>query len=392
MKSIRFLMSLLLLFVVASCGGKKHLDLTGMVPMPQDRETVNVPKECEYLYGTKSYEVAVVEFANNTGYGDMTVKNRQTNAAGVSDTVGVGVGTGRVDRRGNYVGMGVGSSHTVSAYSSNSTEFMSQFAPSLGTFAQSVTEETLAQLGGVNLINRSHMDKILREQQFQMTLADPNSVMEFGRLSGVKYIFTGSVDNIQAQYTAPSSVSGNGSNLGMMVSALSAGYNAAASGWFVSTAMTLNLIDAETGKVIYSKTVKSKERATQSPNFQPDIIINTAKRIMGNAVQAAKNELTNIFEMNGYINEMRGGKKVVQINLGSEKGIHYGDVLDVYDVQVATDFLTKESKCNLVKLDARVTVSDQISSGGSWGYLEGAEAALRNVKIGSHVKRSAVGE
>lgn len=389
---IKLLMLPLLLLGAVSCGGKKHLDLTGIAPMPQDQEAVNIPKDCEYLYEARKWEVAVVEFANNTGYGDMTVKNSQTNTAGVSNTVGASVDTGRVDRRGRYTGVGVGASSTVSAYSSNSSEFMGQFAPSLGTFAQSVTEETLSQLGGVTLVNRSHLDKILQEQQFQMTMADPDSVMEFGRLSGVRYIFTGSVDNIQANYVAPTGVRSGNSDFGTILSALSAGYDAVASGWFVSASITLNLIDAETGKVIYSKTVNSKERATQSSNFQADIIINTAKRMMGDAVKAARSELTGLFEMNGYINEMRGGKKVARINLGSDNGVHEGDVMDVYDVQVATDFLTKEMKCSLIKLNAKIIISDQISSAGSWGYVEGPDAALSGVKIGSHVKRSAVGK
>lgn len=375
--------------ILCGCAKNYHLDLASMQPMPQDQEAADIPRNCEYLYENKKWEVAVVEFINNTGYGDMSLTTGSHTTSGTTNTVGVGAKTGKINRKGNYAEVGVDFEKAFSNFKGSSAEFMGEFAPSLGTFAQSVTEEALAQLGGVSLINRSHLDKILQEQQFQMTLADPDTVMEFGLLSGAKYIFTGSVDNIQANYVAPTGLRSNNTEIGAIISVISAGYDSAASGWFVTAAFTLNLLDAETGKLLYSRAFNGKKRATQSENFQADIVINTAKLIISEAVKTARNDLVNVFEVSGYINEIRGGKKIAQINLGADSGIHEGDILDVYDVHIATDFMTKRQKCSLIKLDAKVIVSDQISSGGSWGFIEGKRDS---VKIGSYVKRSAVKE
>lgn len=380
------------IIILVSCAKNYNLNPNAMQPLDSDKLTVDMVKECQHLYEPKKWEIAVLEFDNNTGYGDMDIKNTSSNTKGNAKTVGVGVGVAKVDRRGNAVGVGVGASNTNFKYSTNSVEFMGQFAPSLGTFAQSITEETLSQLGGVTLINRSHLEKVLKEQQFQMTIADPDTIMEFGRLSGVKYIVTGSVDNIQAKYVAPSNVRADGSDLAAIISLVSATYDVAASGWFVSSKMTISLIDAETGEVIHSKSVEDKIRASQSQNFQPDVIINAAKKIMSDAVNTSKNEFMKIFEVTGYINELRGGKKIAHINLGNNKGIQAGNVFDVYNLNISTDFLTKEKKCDLVKLDAKIVVSDQISEDGSWGFIKGSKSVLDNIKIGTYIKRVSLSE
>ncbi len=380
------------IITLVSCAKNYNLNPNSMQSLDSDKLSIDMVKECQHLYEPKKWEIAVLEFDNNTGYGDMSVKNTASNTKGNAKTVGVEVGVSKVDRRGNSIGVGVGASNTNEQYSTNSEEFMGQFAPSLGTFAQSITEETLSQLGGVTLINRSHLEKVLKEQQFQMTIADPDTVMEFGRLSGVKYIVTGSVDNIQAKYVAPSNVRSNGSDIAAIISLASATYDVAASGWFVSSKMTISLIDAETGEIIYSKSVEGKIRASQSQNFQPDIIINAAKKIMSDAVNTAKNEFTKIFEVAGYVNELRGGKKIAHINLGKNKGIQTGNVFDVYNLNISTDFLTKEKKCDLVKLNAKIVVSDQISEDGAWGFIKGSKSVLDNIKIGSYIKRVSLSE
>lgn len=387
---VKYLIVIFTLVVGISCSKNYDLDPTSMQQMPNDTNRLDIVKECKHLYESKKWEVAVLEFTNNTGYQDMTIKNTQSTTRGTANTVGVGVGVASADRRGNIVGVGVGASKTNFKYSTNSNEFMGQFAPSLGPFAQSVTEEVISQMGGVNLVSRSHLDKILKEQQFQMTLADPNTVMEFGLLSGVKYIVTGSVDNIQAKYVAPTNLRDADSDVGAILSLVSATYDVAASGWFVSADITVTFLDAETGKVMFTKSFKDSKRATQSPNFQPDIIINTAKQIFSNSIKNATNDLVKVFEMTGYVNELRGGKKIAHLNLGSKDGIQPGNVLDVYDMNISTDFLTNEKKCNLVKLNAKIIISNQISEGGSWGFVKGNDAVLNNVKIGSFVKRSSV--
>lgn len=387
----KFLLAVLVIPVTllsVSCG-KPNIDLGATTVTPIDMQMVEIPKQCEYLYNTKTWEVAVLEFNNNTGYGQALVGGSNTRGRGVSrtNTVGAGVVVG-----GPHVAVGVGSStsRTTGLYSQDSTSFIAEFAPSLSTFAQSVTEEALVSMGGVSVVSRSHLENILKEQKFQMTIADPSKIMEFGKLAGVKLVFTGSVDNIETKYVAPSNMRGDDSSIGMLVNIISAGVDMAQQGWYVGVTFTLNLIDAETGKVIYSKKFNDNCRATQSGGFQPDLVINAAKGLFSKAVSNAKNELTSIFEVKGYINEMRGGKAIGKINLGSAKGVKEGDTFDLYSVYESTDFLTKEVKCSMAKTGATLLIADHVNEGEAWGVISGKSKALENVKIGTLAVRSAV--
>lgn len=376
------------LFLVPACG-RPVIDMSVMQLTPADSQTADVPKSCEYLYETKSWEIAVLEFKNNTGYGQGVVGGSSTVGAGLSrtETVGTGFAVG-----GPHAAMGIGAStsSTASVWSEDSSLFLTEFAPSLNTFAQSVTEDTLASIGGVNVLSRSQMENILKEQQFQMTLADTNTIMELGKLAGVKYIFTGSVDNIETKYIAPTALDGGDSTIGLMVSIVSASVDMAQQGWYVTVSFTLNLIDAETGKILYSKRFKDSGRATQSYAFQPNLVINAAKGLFSSAVTKARDELSNIFEIKGYINEMRGGKRIAKINLGSAKGIKEGDVFDLYEIYSSTDFLTKEKKCSMSKTGAKLTIADQVSASEAWGFVSGKDKQKEKVKIGTLAVRSSL--
>lgn len=387
----RFLLPIVsFLFLVPACG-RPIIDMSAMQLTPSDSQTAEVPKFCEYLYETKSWEIAVLEFKNNTGYGQGVVGGSSSLGTGLSrtETVGTGFAIGGPHAA---LGAGVSTSNTAGVWSEDSSLFLTEFAPSLNTFAQSVTEDTLASIGGVSVLSRSQMENILKEQQFQMTLADTDTIMELGKLSGVKYIFTGSVDNIETKYIAPTALDGGDSPIGLMVSIVSAGVDMAQQGWYVTVSFTLNLIDAETGKILYSKRFKDSGRATQSYTFQPNLVINAAKGLFSSAVTKARDELSNIFEIKGYINEMRGGKRIAKINLGSAKGIKEGDVFDLYEIYSSTDFLTKEQKCSMSKTGAKLTIADQVSASEAWGFVSGKDKQKEKVKIGTLAVRSSLAE
>ena len=390
MSYIKAVCMAILVLYIGGCG-RPPINLSLMKPMSGDSVVLNIPDSCQYLYEHKKWSIAVLEFANNTGYGNMTLKN--TDTAGNIHTKSTAVGAGVVannhhgNKYGTFAAVGVSNTN----YSNNRAEFMGQFAPSLGAFAQSVVENALVSVGGVNVYNRSYMDKIMQEHKFQMSIADPDSVVEFGNLSGVRYIITGSVDNINAKYVRPTEVENNGSDFGSILSAVSAGYDAFISGWFVTAKITIELIDTETGKIIYSDTMDSKRRATQSKNFQADIIINTAKSIITEDMHQFRENAAKVFAVTGYVNELRGGKQIAQINIGSKDGIRKGDVLDVLSVNVSKDFRTNQVKCELINTGISIEISEQISDESAWGYVEGKKDNLENIMIGSIVRRSELG-
>ncbi len=375
------------LLIATGCASTT-IDLAKFQQTGDDSGAVSVPDECMHLYRPDTWEIAVVEFANNTGYrNDIDINNTSTSgaalAATTSRTTGVAVGNSNI-----AIGASRTNSLTGMVYSEDSTTFMTQFAPSLGTFAQSTVEEAISQIGGIKLYSRAALEQILAEQQFQMSIADPDTVMEFGKLSGVKYILTGSVDNIAASYIQPTNMRSSESELATALSFISIIKDVATSGWYVAVSITLTLVDAETGEVIFSQSFEKEERATQSTNFQPDIIINSAKAMIIESLEESNNYIADHFAIAGYINSTKGGRKIAQLNLGDDAGVKEGDEFTVYRLSVVTDFLTRANHCSLEETGATVTISNQIDEKFSWGVVEADDHEVELIKAGAYVKRT----
>ncbi len=374
---------------MAGCA-KPMLNVSDHQQMPSDSEVTNVPDDCLHLYRPETWQIAVVEFANNTGYqNEINIDNTDTTGVALShtraNTTGVVAGGRNV-----AVGASTTKARTKTIYSEDSTTFMTQFAPSLGTFAQSAVEEAIANIGGVQLYNRSSLDQILAEQQFQMTIADPDTVMEFGRLSGVKFILTGSVDYIETKYIQPTQVRDMSNEVATAFTIASLIADTALSGWYVSVATTLTLLNAETGEVVFSQRFEDEARASQHTNFQPDLIINAAKSLIVTALDNSKNYIADHFAITGYVNATRGDKTIAQINLGKSDGVKEGDVFTVHTLNVATDFLTQSSFCTVETVDAEIIISNQIDSENAWGYIKANKKSMPHVKTGAYIKRTEI--
>lgn len=391
MKSMLRVLSIAAVSVsVAACMGAPKIDPTALTITPQDTQVVQIPKECDALYKTNKMSVAVLEFANNTTFGDMTARN--TNTTGQVSTQHASAGVVGVVAAPGAVGIGHASvSKTDTQYSENQEEFMRQIAPKIGEFAQGSVETNLVQMGGVDIFSRQQMEKIMREQQFQMTLADPNTAVKFGKLAGVPYIVTGSVDNIAAKYIPPVSVQSNQrDSLGSML--LKLGTQAAVNtqtGWNVNTEMTVSMVDVATGQILFQKKVNGREVAGGGNVFNPEMIITAAKKAMGEAVDDIRPELSKIFEVKGYINELRGGKQAALVSLGTKHGLKAGEKLEVFDFIVSTDFMTKQKKCNIVKLPIEIITSEQVDETQAWVTIKSEKPEmLGKMSVGSLVKRA----
>ncbi|MDR2400256.1 MAG: penicillin-binding protein activator LpoB, partial [Deferribacteraceae bacterium] len=175
--SLNRLRIFLLLFFSAGCAAA--IDPSLMEIGTGDMEEISIPSVCGGIYDRAGINVAVAEFLNNTAY-----QSGQVTTASGSSGFGVAVAPG-------FAG-----GHTFHNYESASR----YLEPQLGEFAQSAVEGVLVNLGGVNVVARSQLDRILKEQQFQITIADPDTAVNFGRLAGARYMITGSVDNIKVSY------------------------------------------------------------------------------------------------------------------------------------------------------------------------------------------------
>jgi uracil phosphoribosyltransferase len=58
-------------------------------------------------------------------------------------------------------------------------------------------EGSLANMGGLKNYSRADLDKVMKEQKLQQSgLFDDKTLVKVGKLAGVKYIVTGSIDSV----------------------------------------------------------------------------------------------------------------------------------------------------------------------------------------------------
>lgn len=376
--------------LVFACAQPPKIDPGSMQITPADQEQVQIPKVCEAQYQGKKYKIAVVDFANNTGYGDMKAVNTQIQGQSQTTTksaavAGVVVGPGAAGF--GYAGV----SQKDHKYSADINTFYREIAPNLGQYAQSAVENAMMEIGGVQVFTRQQVGKVLQEQGFQMNMADPNTVVKFGKISGVDYIITGTVDLIKAHYVAKTD-SGNtntGSPLLNLTLALAkATVDAATVGWNVNTEMTVQLVDAATGQLVISKKVKGRELAGEQPAFNPELVVNAAKKAFGESVDDIKPEFSEMFGAKAYINQLRGNKQLAMISLGKADGIKPGDKIEAYEFMEITDFMTKKVSCTKSKIDVEMVTSTQVDENSSWVKIEGKPEQTKRLKVGTLIKRA----
>ncbi|MCX8083596.1 MAG: CsgG/HfaB family protein [Calditerrivibrio sp.] len=388
MRFFKYLSVLAVVFLFA-CAQPPKLDPGAMQITPADQEQVQVPKICEAQYQGKKYKVAVVDFANNTGYGDMKAVNTQiqgqsqttTKSAGVAGVV-VGPGAAGV----GYAGV----TQKDHKYSADINTFYREIAPNLGQYAQSAVEDAIMKIGGVQVFTRQQVGKVLQEQGFQMNMADPNTVTKFGKISGVDYIITGTVDLIKAHYVQRTKNDTNTGNVwvNLALAATKAAVDAATVGWNVNTEMTVQLIDASTGQLVLSKKVKGRELAGEQPAFNPELVVNAAKKAFGESVDDIKPEFSDLFGAKAYINQLRGGKQVALVSLGKADGIQPGNKIEAYEFMEIQDFMTKKMNCQKTKIDVDIIVSNQVDENSAWVKIEGKPENIKRLKVGTLVKRA----
>jgi len=350
----------------------------------EDQEQVIIPDVCKPQYKNKTYRVAVVPFLNNTSYAEMTARNSQIE--GQADIRRREMGAGGVIVGPGAAGIGyAGASKTDINYSANVNTFMRQIAPKIGEFAQSAVENTIVNLGGVDVFTRSQMQNVLNEQNFQMNLADQNTIVQFGKLAGVDYIISGSVDYINAKYIPKTKLEDTGN---VWLNLTQAVAKSMTEGWNVTTEMTIQMIDVATGQVVVSKKVKGRELGGTKPGFNPELVISAAKKAMGESVADIKPVFSKRFSVRGYINQVRGGKSAALISIGRNDGIKPGDAVEAYQFEAIKDFMSGKVQCYKSTIPVIITVTGQINENSAWVIIKGDESVKSRIKVGTLVERA----
>jgi curli biogenesis system outer membrane secretion channel CsgG len=329
-----------------------------------DSDTFNLPSKCQYLYEQDTKIIAVTDFEDKTSFKN-TIKQS---------------GSIRYNNR---------------SYSS-SEHLYKDISAQFGEFARGALESGIVNIGGVTVAARAQMDQILREQEFQMTIADPDTAVDFGRLLGAQYIITGTIDNINASYTDPMNYEyeSDGSTesiiANLVVGALSYAANTSA-GWNIDVEATMNVIDVSTGEIIATKRERAKSNAGDAPGFDTEQIIAGAKKALGVAISAMTPTLASQFSPKGYINELRGEKSIALINIGTNNGVNIGDTIQPYEITVRRDFISGRESCVMTPLGFTTTVAATPESEHAWVKVNTSDdEKLKKLQIGTLVQRTEV--
>jgi len=395
----RFALMFLASFFLAACATVPKID-----PMayPVDKgPKESPPKVCKSAYESIFPKVAVVNFTNNSTFDYANVV--QAHVQGSSQRTAVG---------GAAVGVVPGAAGVVwgtkekRQFQRDSEVTQRQVNAKLSESVEDGVMDELVNMGGAKVFTRKEMEKILSEQKFQRSgLVDESTLVRLGKFAGVKYIITGSVNNVDLAYKTYSSArqglgkGGSGSwGVDLLGSAMAAGLESQ-EGWNIGTELTMRILDVETGEILFSDKVHGKHIIGKIPYPNYDALVGGIKKAASKGLEDARPKLSKWFTVKGYIRQLRTSpdqkERFANINIGEKVGLKPGSKMIAYTFEEMDDedpvSGSKKITCNIVKLPVELTVTDQIQAEMAWVTVEGKPQDLKRVKVGQLVERQALG-
>ena len=294
--------SVITITLITGCG-KNEIDIAAYPNKINNK--VNIPEICIPQYKSAMPTVAVIDFTNNSTFGkaDISNSNSQTDKAAI---VGAGIGpTG-------FIAGGSSRSKTVGNSESRSVD---------AKLSESLTapiETLIVNSGGAKLLSRSDMSKINAELKLQDSgLLDPSSVVQFGKLSGAKYLVTGSIDNVEQKYRdndAAGKAAGNltkdsDNNAVKLIGLLAQVGASVTDGMVITSKMTVKILDVETGQVVFTKALEKSVNIGKIRNPNYDQIVGGIKSAMIVALPELEADFAEYFSVKGYITQLKAKDK-----------------------------------------------------------------------------------
>lgn len=384
----KFVLLLMTVFL-ASCAGAIKLDPTSFNVDTRPKETI--PAVCKSFYQSGTISIAVVNFTNNTTF--EFAKVVQSNVSGSSNRTTVGGAAVGATPAG--VGVVWGQKEKAN-FQRDAQTTERQINAKLSESVEDGVMDQLVNMGGAKLFTRKDMEKIMTEQKFQQSgLVDDTNLAHIGRLAGVKYIVTGSVNNVDLSYKTFESAR-KGAEGGKGASGLLGSLGAAAlesqEGWNIITEVALRILDVESGEVLFSKVVSGKHIIGKIPYPNYDALIGGMKKAASKGIVDIRPQLSKWFAVKGYIVQTRtspdGKQRAALINIGEKQGLKAGSELFAYTFQQITDpFDEKKISCDVVKLPVELRVTEQLQADKAWVVIEAKPEQLGRVKTGQLVER-----
>jgi len=384
-------------FVSTGCFSGK-LDVQAYPKRINDK--VNIPEICEAEYKSVMPRVAVIDFTNNSTFGKAVIADGRSTtnsvSASVSQTNRAGVNLGIVNASTSRTAT-VGASHS----KTNSHGEVRSVDAKLSKSIVPLMESKIKDTGGAKLFSRSDMNKIDSELKYQDSgLLDPNTVVKMGKTAGIQFLITGSIDNVEQTYRDnEAAAKGVGKatqdsekQAVRLLGALAELGASMTDGMIIKTAMTVKILDVETGKIVFTKTIEESSNIGKIPNPTFDQVIGGIKSAIVKALPQLDKDFSRYFSVKGYIKKLRAnndGEKIAQISIGRDYQLKKDQILNVYIFEENEDPMTGKKECDRIQTNITLKASDQIEKDSAWVRIEnpnGEEIKLLQLIQKTHKK------
>ncbi|BFU78881.1 hypothetical protein ALC152_20960 [Arcobacter sp. 15-2] len=383
------LLSVAAIAVLCGCGGNK-LDV---LAYPDRIKTkVSIPDVCMPQYKSAMPTVAVIEFTNNSTFGKAQLNDTNSKFSSIKKSAAVA----GVVAAPTAVGIGMVSATKIDS-DSKTSNVQRDVDAKLSSSITGPLESIVVNSGGAKLFTRSDMDKIDAELKFQDSgLVDPDSAVKFGKTSGVRYIITGSIDNVEQTYRdnskAANSVnrmtSRSDNSATKLVGALLSLGASITDGMLIETKITVKLLDVETGKIVFSKQLQDDVNIgkIRQPNY--DQVVGGVKSAILSSLPALEEELSSYFAVKGYITKLKAKEQniIAQVNVGKEYKVVEDQLFNVYEFEESEDPMTGIITCDVIETTTKLRASQQITPKTTWTTIEEGRSSF--LKLGQLVQKT----
>ncbi len=364
-KSIVYGSLIAIALLSAGCGGNK-LEVTKY--STKINKKASVPEICKPEYKSMMPRVAVVNFTNNSTFGKANIDETNKDS---SAFIGVG-----------FIGGGFGAG---GESKSKSINVKREVDAKLSESIVPIVESMISQTGGATLVSRNDLDKINDELKLQDSgLLDPESVVQMGKMTGVQFLVTGSINNVEMDYTdnskAGSSVAEATKNsdndaVKMIGSLISLG-TSLTDGMDIKTTYTLRIVDVESGRIVLSEELEGSTNIgkIKEPTF--DQIVGAIKKNINDSLPKLKEQFARYFSVKGYITQIRsdGSDMIVQVNIGSKQKVVENQLFDVYIFEENADPISGNVSCDRLITPIKLRATNQIMADKTWTTVEEGDA------------------
>jgi curli biogenesis system outer membrane secretion channel CsgG len=348
------------------------------------KDKVKIPEICMPEYKSVLPTVAVLDFTNNSTFKKASISKSST----TKDSSAIG-------------GIAIGANGIIAGGVSKSNKETIKVSRNIDSkLSQSIVsplETLIINSGGAKIFTRTDMDKIDTELKFQDSgLVDPASAVEFGKTSGVRYIITGSIDNISQDYTDNSSSAnstahlanqGNNKNLKVLTALMALG-SSITDGMTIGVKFTVKILDVQTGKIVFSETLKGDTNIGKIVKPTYDQIVGAVKKVMINQLPTLKKELSTYFSVKGYITQLRkkDDEIIAQVNIGRDLKVVENQLFKVYSFEEIEDPMTGKKSCDVIEIQTKLKASQQITQKTTWVTIQDGKGS--SLKLGQLVQKS----